>query len=314
MPVLQPKKIQNNSADFDKSVAVFDFPDSDEPSPSQVLGATAPRRNLSCTKRRRIEPTNTNTTKVEKENKLVTSPHELKSGTNCNITVCPMCRHQFPDNTDDETRTLHLSECSGLATVTKSKMVDRAINIPSCSKIAESGLKATSTKMVGRGNDSPSCSKNVESDVCPICNKLFTCDQTASKKEIHINKCLDSDHIPSESNEESRVIEGDEILARSLQHEEEQGPSSVGVTVCQICFKDFAKFSVGQQTRHINSCMDKMEMFEGKKTKRTNPRRRAKTTQPTKRPTKIPRKTCPICKAEHPENVRFSLVIYIAPK
>ena len=73
MPVLQPKEMN----DFDKSVAIFDFPD--DSSLSQQEEATAPRRNLSRTKRKRTEPTTTKTSKSEKENKKSTSSQERRS-------------------------------------------------------------------------------------------------------------------------------------------------------------------------------------------------------------------------------------------
>lgn len=289
MPVLQSKEMN----DFDKSVAVFDFPDLDEPSPSQVQGATAPRRNLSRTKRKRTEPTNTS--KSEKENKLVTSSQEKKkSGTKHNITVCPICRHEFPENVDEEARTLHSSECSGLKTKSKKSPND----IPSSSKntASSSSTVTKKSKMVDEAVDIFAKDTKSDSDVCPICSKPFTSRETTADKERHINECLDSPYDNKEV-----TIERDEILARSLQLEEDQGPSELAV--CQICLKNLTKLTAAQQNRHHNKCMDKAELYEGK-TKRNNPTRKVKTTQPKKRATKIPRKGCPICKAEHPENVR----------
>ena len=281
MPVLRPKEMN----DFDKSVALFDFPD--EPSSSQQQGATAPRRNLSRTKRKRTEPTTSNS-KSEKENKKGTISQEAKKfGTKYNIAVCPICRHE---SIDEETRTLHSLECSGFKTKSKKSPND----IPSCSKNMTSSLSAvTKSKMV----DETSV-ENTESDsnVCPICSKPFTNEESASDKERHINKCLDSPY------DDKGTMENDEILARSLQLEEDQGPSEL--SVCQICLKDLSKLTAAKQNRHHNVCMDKVELYEGKK-KRNNPTRKVKTTQPRKRATKIPRKSCPICHTEQPENVRL---------
>ena len=299
MPVLQPREM--NDSDFDKSVAVFDFPDSDEPPPSRVQETTASRRNLSRTKRKRTEPS-TNNSKSEKENKLVTSPQDAKkSGTKHNITVCPICRHAFPESADEEARTLHASKCSGLTT--KSKKLPN--DIPSSSKntASSSSTVTKKSKMVDEAMGNCAESTGIDSDVCPICSKPFTSKETPADRERHINKCLDSPY-----DDKDVTMERDEILARSLQLEEDQGPSNSELSVCQICLKDLSKLSVVRQNRHHNACMDKAEMFEGKKNKRTNLTRKVKTTQPKKRAPKIPRKMCPICKAEHPENVRFFFI------
>ena len=300
MPVLQPREM--NDSDFDKSVAVFDFPDSDEPPPSRVQETTAPRRNLSRTKRKRTEPS-TNNSKSEKENKLVTSPQDAKkSGTKHNITVCPICRHAFPESADEEARTLHASKCSGLTT--KSKKLPN--DIPSSSKntASSSSTVTKKSKMVDEAMGNCKESTGIDSDVCPICSKPFTSKETPADRERHINRCLDSPYY----DDKDVTMERDEILARSLQLEEDQGPSTSELSICQICLKDLSKLSVVRQNRHHNACMDKAEMFEGKKNKRTNPTRKVKTTQPKKRAPKIPRKMCPICKAEHPENVRFFFI------
>ena len=282
MPVLQPKEMN----DFDKSVAIFDFPD--DSSLSQQEEATAPRRNLSRTKRKRTEPTTTKTSKSEKENKKSTSSQEAeKYGTKRNIAVCPICRHE---SIDEETRTLHSLECSGFKTKSKKSPND----IPSCSKnMTSSSSAVTKSKMV----DETSV-ENTESDsnVCPICSKPFTNEESASDKERHINKCLDSPY------DDKGTMENDEILARSLQLEEEQVNSEL--SVCHICLKDLSKLTAAKKNRHHNVCMDKVDLFEGKK-KRNNPTRKVKTTQPRKRATKIPRKSCPICHTEQPENVRL---------
>ena len=334
MPVLLPRKSQNQSSPGDPDESVFDFPDEpDQPSPSQVPVATAPRKNLSRTKRKttkRTAPTNTiktttssssaNSNAAEKNKKLVTSPlvDELlqqPSGSgmgtkkNNNITFCPMCRHQFPEGVDDETRTLHVSKCSGLVTTPNRKMMAGDVNNsssetqPSCSKS-------------NRNNESDMLESD---DMCPVCNKSFVVGLSASDKEIHINKCLDNGSSSSTTTTTTvEVIGGnglgigsDEILARTLQHEEEK-QATAGIPQCHFCGKSFVKLSVGQQTRHINTCMDKVELFEGKN-KRNTPSRKAKTTKQAgaikKRSTKIPRKTCPLCKLEHPENVilKYSL-------
>ncbi|XP_066929477.1 uro-adherence factor A-like [Clytia hemisphaerica] len=285
MRVLQPSKNHNQSSVSDKSVAdksVFDFPDDTSDDAPRLITR---RKNLS---RSKMKKRSTEKTK-EKENNTLNPPLTLSlSGNN---SICPICRFQFSEDESEESKAIHISKCSNGDPSMHSKMVPQVTDRPSSSKMTSNTMK-------------PSYSKDTASEnSCPVCGSVFDGDSSAKEREIHINKCLDL----SANNGQSLLLEqteSDELLARNLQQGDTTGPFTEALESCQVCLKDLGKLSVGQRMKHLNTCYDRVEIAEGKSTKRKNPTRRAKTTQ-SKRGAKVPRKQCPICKSEQAES-KFS--------
>ena len=214
----------------------------------------------------RIKRNPTNKKDSDKENKLVSSPlRESGSKSVIGNAICLICRQQFPD---DESRTIHMPHCPGLSRKEENKMVAGVV-VQSCSSL-----------------------KNEEISTCPVCSKQFDAGESDSAKEIHTNKCLDNSTMEILEQEKT-----DEILARTLQYSDEGAlPED---QYCMMCHKDIGKYTFAQRSKHYNDCMDKTE-----KSKRINPSRKAKVpTNTNKRPSKVPKKMCPVCKLDQPENV-----------
>lgn len=242
--------------------SVFDFPDGGDGDDGENNPRQTNAKRKQLSRTRKKPPIEK---EENKENNLVSSPLRPSESKRVGGSMCLLCRHQFPD---DESRSLHIPHCSGLMSSEKENMMaaDEEILI-----------------------------------VCPICNKQFEAGESASAKEIHVNKCLDISTMEIPEQEKT-----DELLARTLQYEEEK--SSPADQFCLICHKDIGKYTVTQRDKHINNCMDKTEKIEGKN-KRTNPSRKAKATE-SKRPSKVPKKPCPICKLEQPESVSCYFKVY----